>query len=70
MMGAIIVLIAAIIGIGSVVILKKNDNPIEEAAEEIIQIETGKKVDLTPDSAEKPVKHKSKRGKSTQKETA
>ena len=42
---------ALIIGIGSGYFLGK-DNPIEEICEEIIELETGKDVDLTPNSKE------------------
>ncbi len=42
-----IVGIAALIGIGSRFFLAK-DNPIEEKMEEIIEAETGVKVDLSP----------------------
>lgn len=31
----------------------EDDNPIEETVEEVIKIETGLNVDLTPDSPEK-----------------
>ena len=42
---------ALIIGIGSGYFLGK-DNPVEEICEEIIELETGKDVDLTPNSKE------------------
>jgi len=44
---AAIVVISAAIGFASRHYLG-NDNPIEEAAEEVIQLETGVKVDLSP----------------------
>ena len=50
---ALIVAASAIVGIGSVVILKqKPDNQIEEVAEAIIKEETGVDVDLSPSSPE------------------
>jgi hypothetical protein len=45
-----IVILSAIIGIASVHYLGP-DNAIEEAAEEVIQMETGKSVELTPKNA-------------------
>ena len=51
MMGIIIAVAA--IGIGSAIIIKKDDAPIEEAAEAVILMETGQDVDLTPKSKEK-----------------
>jgi hypothetical protein len=47
-----IVILAVIVGIGSVHYLGP-DNVVEEAAEEIIQMETGKTVDLTPKLVQK-----------------
>jgi hypothetical protein len=47
----IIVVCAAIIGLGSVFITKKKDNPVEEAAEVVIEKELNLpegSVDLTP----------------------
>ncbi len=50
---AVIIAVSAIIGVGSVAVLKmKHDNPIEEVAEAIIKNETGLNVDLTPSSPE------------------
>lgn len=49
----IIVIIAAVIGIGSIAYFKKDDNPIEEIAEEVIKEEIGKEIDLSPKSPEK-----------------
>lgn len=46
-----IVVIAATVGITSAYYLG-DDNPVEEAAEFIIDVETGKKIDLTPRSKE------------------
>lgn len=41
------------VGIGSVVLFKlKKDNIIEEIAEDIIENQTGIKIDLTPDTPE------------------
>ena len=51
MMGIIIAVAA--IGIGSAIIVKKDDAPIEETAEAIIKLETGQDVDLTPLSKER-----------------
>jgi hypothetical protein len=53
MMPFIIVIVAAVIGIGSVVYFKSDDNPVEEIAEEVIKNEIGKEVDLSPKSPEK-----------------
>lgn len=43
---------ALMLGLGSAYYLG-DDNPIEEACEEIIESQTGKKVDITPYSKEK-----------------
>jgi hypothetical protein len=43
----IIVVIVSIVGAASVNYLG-NDNVVEEAAEAIIEVETGKKIDLSP----------------------
>jgi uncharacterized protein YpmB len=43
----IVVVVVSLIGAVSVKYLG-NDNPVKEAAEDIIQIETGKKIDLSP----------------------
>jgi len=51
-MGLWIIIVAAIIGVCSVFITKTPNNPVEEAAEDVIQMETGVKVDLTPKSYE------------------
>lgn len=50
----IILFIAAIagIGFGAAKLTQKDDGPIEEAAEEIIESQTGIDVDLTPGSNE------------------
>lgn len=58
---AVVIAVSAIIGVGSVVVMKmKHDNPIEEVAEAIIKNETGLNVDLTPSSPEiEMVKEKS-----------
>ena len=49
MIPAIIVIIAAVIGLGSVYLFHEpKDNPIEQIAEEVIEKETGVKIDLTP----------------------
>ncbi len=50
-----IVLLAVIIGLGSIYFLG-NDNPIEEISEEIIKEEIGLDVDLSPDTSEKSKK--------------
>ncbi len=46
---------ALVVGIGSRFVWKKlkNDNPIEEIAEEVIKKQTGLDIDLTPCSPEK-----------------
>ena len=44
-----VVAVAALIGWVSTCYLG-DDNPIEEAAEEVIEIETGRRVDLSPQS--------------------
>ena len=43
----IIAVLAAIVGVTSVIFLKP-DNPVEQAAERVIKDETGFNVDLTP----------------------
>lgn len=43
----IVVVIVSLIGAFSVKYLG-NDNPVEEAAEAIIEVETGKKIDISP----------------------
>ena len=45
----VVVTIAVVIGLASVFVTKKNDNPVEQAAEAIIKAETGLDVDLTPE---------------------
>lgn len=47
----IILLVASVIGLVSVKYLG-DDNPIEEISEEIIKVETGVTIDLTPLSPE------------------
>ncbi len=49
-----IVIVCGIVGITSTYFLGP-DNPIEEVAEDVIEEETGKKVDLTPKIPEKSV---------------
>lgn len=52
--GFIIALVAAGISMGAAAFYKmKDDNLLEEAAEEVIRVETGVDVDLTPGSPEK-----------------
>jgi len=51
-MGIIIVTLAVIGGIASRFIFKKSDNVVEEIAEDIIKRQTGKDVDLSPDTPE------------------
>lgn len=48
----LIIISSVVIGIGSIYFLG-HDNPIEEAAEEVIFLETGKRIDLSPESDEK-----------------
>jgi hypothetical protein len=43
----IVIFLVIILGVGSVYFLG-DDNPVEEIAEEIIEEETGIKIDLTP----------------------
>jgi uncharacterized protein YpmB len=43
----IVIFLVVILGVGSVYFLG-DDNPVEEIAEEIIEEETGIKIDLTP----------------------
>lgn len=50
--GVIILVLAVVVGVGSALLLKKDDGPIEEAAEAIIKQQTGVDVDLTPGSPE------------------
>lgn len=51
---ALFIVSALAAGIGSKVVLgMKDDNPIEEATEQIIQDKTGIDIDLTPDTPEK-----------------
>lgn len=52
MWAAIITATVFLIGVISVHFLG-DDNPIEEACEEIIKLETGKEIDLSPKSPEK-----------------
>ena len=47
----IVVILIVILGVGSVYFLG-DDNPVEEICEEIIEEETGIKIDLTPNSLE------------------
>lgn len=47
----IIIILAIIIGLGSVYFLG-DDNPVEEVSEKVIQEETGVNIDLTPNSSE------------------
>ena len=55
---AVVIVVSAIIGVGSTLVLKmKHDNPVEETTEQIIQNETGLDIDLTPTSPEKPVQN-------------
>lgn len=51
--GAIILGVSIVIGIGSRFIFKKKDHPIEEIAEKIIKEQTGIDVDFTPENGEK-----------------
>lgn len=48
----VIVAVVAVVGYSAHLITKKDDGPVEEMAEEYIKSETGKDVDLTPDSKE------------------
>lgn len=48
----IIVVVALIAGYASVKYLKKEDNVVEELAEEIIEHKTGWELDITPGSKE------------------
>jgi hypothetical protein len=52
MVKMLVLILAVIIGIGSVYWLG-NDNPVEEIAEKIIEEQTGINIDLTPQSPEK-----------------
>lgn len=50
--GIIIAIIAAAVGVGSIFISKKNDGPVEQIAERVIEQELGlpkDSVDLSPD---------------------
>lgn len=47
-----IIIIAAAIGYGAAKYTKKDDGPIEEAAEQVIKNQIGIDIDLTPDSKE------------------
>lgn len=47
----IVIILIVILGVGSVYFLG-DDNPVEEICEEIIEEETGIKIDLTPNSLE------------------
>jgi hypothetical protein len=50
---AVVIAVSAIIGVGSVVVMKmKHDNPIEEVAEAIVKDQTGLDIDMTPSSPE------------------
>lgn len=58
---AVVIAVSALIGVGSVVVMKmKHDNPIEEVAEAIVKDQTGLDIDMTPSSPEiEMVKEKS-----------
>ncbi len=45
----IVIFVAAMIGIGAAIFSGKDDGPVEQAAESVIQSQTGVKVDLTPE---------------------
>lgn len=49
----ILVSMAIIIGTGSRLWYKSDDNPVEEVAEEVIKKQIGHDIDLTPNSPEK-----------------
>lgn len=49
---AAIVTVAALVGLAAKVISNKSDTAVEEAAEELIEKETGIEIDLSPDSPE------------------
>ncbi len=52
MQAALVVFIAAVIGFGAFFITKRNDSPVEQAAEAVIDYELGLPpgaVDLTPE---------------------
>jgi len=67
--GVIIFIVTVVVGVGSTYYLKlKNDNPIEEIAEKIIEEQTGIDIDLSPRTPEKRVLDKSKDKKSKDKE--
>lgn len=53
MTGIVIAAIAAVVGIASIFIFKKDDGPVEQAAEQIIKAETGLDVDLSAEDKEK-----------------
>lgn len=48
----IIVAVVGVIGYSAHLITKKDDGPVEEMAEAYIKQETGKDIDLTPESEE------------------
>jgi hypothetical protein len=48
----VIIAVVGIVGYSAHLITKKDDTAIEEMAEDYIKSETGKDVDLTPDSKE------------------
>jgi hypothetical protein len=50
----VVAVVAAAIGYGSSKYLG-DDNPVEEAAEEVIEADTGIDIDLTPGSKEKSI---------------
>ena len=52
LISVIIVTVSLTVGLVSRHFIKKDDNPIEELAEEIIKQETGIDIDLSPDSPE------------------
>lgn len=52
----LVVLVAAVIGIGSVFLTKTEDNPVEEAMEDVIDMKLNLppgSIDLTPNSKKK-----------------
>ena len=60
-MTQIIILLAAIlVGAGAHFISKKNDSPIEQLAEQVIQNQSGIDVDFSKDSKKKDEKSKEK----------
>lgn len=50
----VILIVCAMVGITSALFLGKDDAPIEEISEDVIQSETGLQIDLTPKSPEPP----------------